>query len=129
MKLLLPILCTAFLKTAIADDLISTIYSPKYIEVTIPESWFPTGIPERIKTHESFGGQKLKSTSTTWLIGVYGKPDKMLCPKEHSIDCIMLYELNDAYKIVVYIPSLEKNYFSAAALFKPDGEAEGRILK
>ena len=129
-KIILILICVSFLTGVIdAGTLKDDWNSGRFKAVDIPNKWIPSQYPKSIKNYKAFGKHEFRSIKIRDFISLYGLPSRVLTPIRGDSTCYMVYDLEDGYTIGVYIGSLDSENFQAAALFLPDGTAEGTIIK
>src|SRR5262245_14425112 len=122
--IILPILC--------AMTLVERLESDQFQTVSMPGRWVPAKVAERFSDHSKYPlvpmlemGEMLVKN----FVAVYGLPTAVLKPKNQNETPFLIYKLDGGYTIVVYLASLEGDRWTGAAMFRPDGETEGPLLK
>jgi hypothetical protein len=129
MKGLIAILLAFVGWSTIAADLLGQVQSTAYEEKHIPESWIAETPAAPILSASEYPRTSVRSVQITEFTKVYGVPSRLLVPKDGKGYSYLVYDLTDGYKLLVYLPSSSRSRFSAAQLFRPDGNAEGPLLK
>ena len=121
-SVLFPVLCGA-------DEIVGKVESDAYESLQIPDRWIPNDTPRPISSAREYPRQEVRSTQIAAFVGVYGKPSRLVSPKSGSGYSYLIYDLDGGYKMLVYVPSVAGSKFTAAQLFRADGEPEGPVLK
>ena len=105
------------------------VLTDAYVSVEIPKQWLPDQIPSAIAAAADYPRAAVRSVQIKDLIEVYGRPSRLVRPKSGNGYSFLVYSLADGYTMLVYVPSIDGSAFAAAQLFRPDGQAEGPLLK
>jgi hypothetical protein len=112
-----------------AEDLLAKVQSRAYQSTPIPASWIPEVRAATITSAREYPRASVRSIEIAAFVKVYGVPSRLLTPRSGTGYSYLVYDLADGYKMVVYVLSPKGSTYAAAQLFRPNGEAEGPILK
>jgi hypothetical protein len=129
MKHMIGVLLVFLAWSATAGNLLAQVQSAAYEEASIPESWISKAIAGPIASASEYPRTSVRSAEIAEFTKIYGVPARLLMPKDRKGYSYLVYDLAEGYKLLVYVPSISDSRFTAAQLFRSNGEAEGPVLK
>ena len=129
MKLAVTVALLLLSLTVRSSNLVAEVGSDLYQRHPVPQRWIPTAHATSISFAHDYPRESLHSLEIADFVKVYGRPTYLVSPRSNKGYSYLVYEMSDGYKMLVYISDVTGSRFTAAQLFRPDGEAEGPTLK
>ena len=109
---------------------LSEFNTSRYRSEPIPSTWIPTEHADTIRSPSQYPREPVRSALISDFVRIYGVPDHFF--KRNVLNGhwgALVYDLAGGYCIVVFVLDTDKPNFGGAQLFRPDGEAEGPLIK
>jgi hypothetical protein len=109
---------------------LSEFKSSRYQSEPIPAAWIPSEHADTIRVSTEFPREPVGSVLIRDFVRIYGVPDhffRRLSPIGRW--GALVYDLAGGYNVVVFVLDTDQPKFGAAQLFRPDGDAEGPVIK
>jgi hypothetical protein len=103
----------------------------KFRSEDIPSSWIPPQFAATIRSRSEYPREAIGSSLIPDFIKVYGMPDHFYRRTDPTAGNwgTLVYDLAEGYSIVVFIIKTDALKFNGGQLFRPNGEAEGPMIK
>lgn len=116
--------------SSFAANALSEFTSSRYQSEAIPSTWIPPRHADTIRSPSQYPREPVLSVFISDFVRIYGVPDHFFKRKAPNGRWgALVYDLAGGYNIVVFVLDTDKPNFAGAQLFRPDGEAEGPLLK
>jgi hypothetical protein len=115
---------------SVAGSALSEFNSGRYRSEAVPSTWIPPEHADTIRSASQYPREPVRSVLIRDFVKIYGVPDhffRRLGPTGRW--GALVYDLAGGYNVVVFVLDTDQPNFGAPQLFRPDGEAEGPVIK
>jgi hypothetical protein len=127
---ILPLLLLLLSLPCFGGNALSEFKSSRYRSEPIPPAWIPPEHSDTIRVSTEYPREPVRSLLIRDFVKIYGIPDhffRRLSPIGRW--GALVYDLAGGYNIVVFVLDTDQPNFGGAQLFRPDGDAEGPLIK